>query len=618
VSEIEITGKSLEECLEKASTLAGLSKEEIKYELIQKGRKGFLGFFKKDYKIKVFFDKQEKVETQQKKEAELPKEEIEFSDLTDELKVDGFFKVDVREDGIYLAVFPPEGGGKPVNIHEVKKYLDEVEVVNANFGLVEIAVDEADGKPVKIAEYDTSVYHDAKLKVKILDKKMRATIEIIPPKPKCGKPITVELLRMELQKHKIVYGIDEAKLFDLAENPIYNKPIEIAHGLPPVDGEDAVINYSFTIKEKKLKPAELEDGRVDFHKLDFIVNVNKGEVLAEKIPPTPGTPGKNIFGETLKPKPGKDIKFVPGPNVKVSEDGLRIISEIDGQVIKEGNKVKVLPVLEIMSNVDYSTGDIDFIGTVIVNGNVLDDFKITAAGDIVIRKSVHGAILKAGRDIVINSGIIARDKGKLVAERDIRGKFVENAYLKAGNDVLITKAIMHSAVYAGKYVRVSDKKGLIVGGKIVAGKLIECHTIGSYMATKTELEVGISPETREKLVKVDEELSRQMKNLISLEKAIKLLKIKQNKNMLSEEKLKILKSSLEMYQKVKANIEELESQKAELEKQIEDAKGGEVRALTIIHPGVIVSIRKGVKHIKEPIKTAILVYEAGEIVTGVL
>ena len=69
--------------------------------------------------------------------------------------------------------------------------------------------------------------------------------------------------------------------------------------------------------------------------------------------------------------------------------------DISGHVILENDKIFVSNVLELV-NVDNSTGDIDYEGDVVVNGNVLAGFTVKATGDITVSGIVEGATVIAG------------------------------------------------------------------------------------------------------------------------------------------------------------------------------------------------------------------------------
>ena len=120
----------------------------------------------------------------------------------------------------------------------------------------------------------------------------------------------------------------------------------------------------------------------------LIKNVREGQRLVTLIPHTEGIPGKNVKGEEVPGKDGKKLALPKGKNVNITEDGLGLISTVDGEVKLLDGKVSVFSVYEVKKDVDNSTGNIRFNGKVVVMGNVLTGFIIEAEGDI----EVYGVV----------------------------------------------------------------------------------------------------------------------------------------------------------------------------------------------------------------------------------
>ena len=85
-----------------------------------------------------------------------------------------------------------------------------------------------------------------------------------------------------------------------------------------------------------------------------------------------------------------------------------------------GTIIEVVNTYVVNGDVDYSTGNIQFNGNVVINGTVPDGFEVKAEGDIVVMKIAESARLEAGRDIIIKGGVQGKGKGLVSAGRDIR------------------------------------------------------------------------------------------------------------------------------------------------------------------------------------------------------
>ena len=105
-------------------------------------------------------------------------------------------------------------------------------------------------------------------------------------------------VRKTLNDHGIVFG-----LIDLTEDDLVpGIPILAAIGREPEKGHDAQITY---IEKPEKKPVIREDGLADYYEMNFVTPVEEGDWLGEKIPPTDGKPGKDVFGNSVSRHAGK-------------------------------------------------------------------------------------------------------------------------------------------------------------------------------------------------------------------------------------------------------------------------------------------------------------------------
>lgn len=277
---------------------------------------------------------------------------------------------------------------------------------------------------------------------------------------------SVEDLESFLSSHNIRFGIQHDIVQRISSNPeeyFWNR-VPIAIGQPAVNGKDGRIVLTVDMEEDR-KPLEKEDGRVDYKELVRLHNVRKGQLIAKVIPAENGVSGRTVTGEELPFRAGKEAHFKVGKNVVVDQEETSMYSAIDGLVtLTDKGKINVFPVYEINGDVDYSTGNIDFVGTVVIRGNVLTGFTVKSAGDIRVVGGVEGAELISGGSIEITGGIIGYNKGLVSAGKNVKVSFIQDGNVVAGEDIIVSQSIMHSSIRAGRDVLCNGAKGLIVGG----------------------------------------------------------------------------------------------------------------------------------------------------------
>jgi hypothetical protein len=418
-----------------------------------------------------------------------------------------------------------------------------------------------------------------------------------------------------IREQGVRYGLLTDVIGKIAESPKHyvQKEILVAKGTSPTDGEDGEIRLVFDGHAEK-KPVEREDGKVDLREITRLPNVKKGQRIAVRIPAGHGKAGTNVLGESIPPKSGKEARWKLGKNVVTDSEQTSLYAVIDGIVsITDKDKLNVFPVYEVNGDVDYKIGNIDFVGTVVVRGNVLTGFRVKAEGDIRVYGGVEGAELTAGGSIHVRGGIIANNKGSVSAGHSVHCSFIQEGNVQAGEDIVVSQSIMHSQLRAGRNVICSGSKGLIVGGVIQAGESVVTRTIGNTMSTATVLEVGIRPELRNELSELKRKLKENEEQLDKAEKALQLLEQMAKTGQLTQDKLALrIKLSATKQNAAKEN-EELREQILNLEKKLDNTEWASVKVLSTIYGGARIVIGRYTRFVKEPVQRVTFRFSGGEI-----
>lgn len=454
----------------------------------------------------------------------------------------------------------------------------------------------------------------SKVAVSVSEDRMNAYLQLLDPDP--PEHVTSAALLELLQANGIVFGIVEQALTQFSAQPkqYVSTPLLAAKGVPAVNGQDGYIENLTSSEKKERKPLEQQDGKVDYRELMQLNNVTKGQLIARSVPPTKATPGTTVYGESVPGKDGKEARFKVGKNVVVDQEKTRMYAVIDGMVTQtEKGKLNVFPVYEVNGDVDYHIGNIDFIGTVVVRGNVLSGFKIKASGDIRITGGVEGAELTAEGSIDIASGIFAGNKGYVKAGVNVKSSFLQEANVYADQDVIVSQSILHSNVRAGKSVMCNGTKGLIVGGNVQAGELIVARTVGNTMSTATVLEVGVVPELRNDLQQLRASLRAVNENIDKSDKALHILDqmaaagtLAPDKQELRAKLLSTKRTSAEELAMIKERILELESSINEIDKARITVSG-------TVYSGTKVVIGRYTRFVKDPATRVVFQLQGGEI-----
>jgi len=525
------------------------------------------------------------------------------------------YSIEYKQDGVYLTVFTSTSFLDKVNENDILNHIARKKVHNYNANLISDAVKKSDGVPVKIAEAQDEVTIDTVIEAVTSQDKMQGFIIITAPEGG-GNPPTIEAIIRALHDKGIICGINEERIHQLLENPVYGASVLVAEGIPAKNGKNGEVRYLIDIRKDR-KPIIMEDGTGNYKEMNLIENITKDQKLAELIPPVMGQNGMNVVGTELKAVDGKPAVIPRGRGVYLSRDGQELFAEIDGQLMVVDGKINVFANYEVKADVDNSTGNIKFIGNVTVRGNVLSGFEIEAGGDIQIDGVVEAAVLKAAGNIVLRRGMVGGGKGCIIAGGDVIAKFVESSNIEVRGD-LKAEALMHCDIKCGNSIVLGGKKGLLVGGTARVGRLVDVKSLGSSLSTTTIVEVGVDPHLRERLKFLKSDIVNMEEGLTKSNQAIALLNRLKSAGPLNEEKQEILAKSTRAKFFYENKLMEYKREIAEIEEKLQHGANGKIKISGSAYPGVRVAIGNSMMYIKEEIKYCSLYSDGADIRVGSL
>jgi uncharacterized protein (DUF342 family) len=608
---IETAAPTLEAAVSEAALLLDVPVRRLEYEVTEKGSTGFMGAGKKDWKIRVY------------ERVYIAKEKIQKDIFSDEVAApvpviedkDGDAFVQLLSGEACLKITPPEGKGKRATEAMAMQALADRKVSNIDGGLVGKMVKEAAAVYTKVGEFEYRPASDSVATVEISTDEMKAYIQVLPPGPG-GGDISFEAYLSILKNNRVYHGIKEDFLRNFADRPVYREKVEAAEGTKPSDGRDAYIQYNFETDQTKVRLREGSNGRVDFKELNIIQNVVKDQPVARKLPPEKGVPGKTITAKPIPARDGKDIPLPLGKNVHSGADGVTIIADMNGQVILANGKINVEPVYTVQGDVNLKTGNIIFLGTVIVNGNVEDGFSVKAAGNIEVNGTVAKADLDADGDIIIHQGINAKSGGSVHAGRSLWARFIENAFVEAGNMVVASDGIINSQVDAASKIVCQGKRGHIMGGRLRATEEVNAKVLGNPTSgTETICEVGFDPKKKEEKEKLLAAKEAAMKELEDIKLNLQtLVNVKKQRKSLPEDKEANMKELMDRRQILLTDVKKADAaiQKTQMLMDSQTIRG-KVSAASKVYPGVRIVIRDIKDDVRTEHKAVTFVVENGLI-----
>lgn len=617
VRSVEVHADTLDEALADAAVQLNTKVSNLEYEVKEKGFDGFFGIAKRPWFITVYQNAESVAKSAKFKELQKSglmdmDEEIENIDR------DGEFFLHHFGTDICLKVNLPVGEGKPVNLADILNDIKRPDTVDFDENLIKkFAANGTGGVYETVGHYSRNPAADAIFVVDISKDELKATCTINPP-ALGGADVSHSQIETALKGQGVVAGISDEKIEALVDRPSYNVPVVVAEAVLPVDGRDAYIAYNFETDRSKMRAKEAANGQVDFKELNLIQNVVEGQPLAQKMLPERGKSGKTLFGRYLEAKNGKDINLPLGKNVTLDSDGRTILAACNGQVLLINDKINVEPIMEI-DGVNIKSGNITFLGTVIVNGNVEDGYNVKASGNIEVNGEVGASTLESDGDIIVSHGIVGRDECKILCGGSLWAKFIQNSRVEVEENVIVQDSIMNCEVSAQHRIILQGKRAQITGGHLFATETVFAKNIGSAGGgTETVIEVGIDPRAKHRLEDLREMQEKALKELDELELNIQTLEnTKKVRRVLPAEKEESLKRFNLRKNELSRENDEFNKEIEEILAHLRELKNiGKVYVSGTVYAGVKIFVRDEKDEVRANVKSVTFYYDEGFVRRG--
>lgn len=338
---------------------------------------------------------------------------------------------------------------------------------------------------------------DAYFEITVSDSRTKAYIKKIKEfDDNCPIPATTDILDLLRQK-QISYGILDDEAIGVWISNAFTEKIIIARGEKPVCGQDGKIEYYF--QTDFTNPGKInEDGTIDFRDRGDIPYVVKADLLAEKILPKESRPGVSVTGNPIPVEKAVDPIFIAGPGTELTEDGLGIRALIEGQPHRDAlGTISVNSDLIIPGDVDFSTGNIDFKGNIIVKGTIREGFIVRGINLTV--NEIQGAVIDLSGDLNVSAGVRS---SKISFHGNMYAKYLNYSIVKGFGNLVIQKEIFGSDILLSGSCQ--NPSGHIISSQISAKLGIEAGKIGSPVSKPCKLKVGVNNHTEILKNEIDE------------------------------------------------------------------------------------------------------------------
>jgi uncharacterized protein (DUF342 family) len=382
----------------------------------------------------------------------------------------------------------------------------------------------------------------------------------------------------------------------------------VAQGRPPVDGRDGKIvwlarRFCTANKNKVSEDREFSD----FFTMGLFENIELGAEIARIYKPAGGANGMDVQGNAIQSKPGKPVSIRWDKSIEIKTDPehdsySKLIAAVAGYIHDEGSAVSVRDTLTIPSNLDWAFGHIDFVGSVIIGGDVQKGFHIKSGGDITIKGSVLGeSILTSKRSISIRGSHYGTSAFPIAAGGDYSVGIAHGVSVTSGGTIFIEREARDCSFNVGHAVLAP--KASIVGGSVWCVHGVEVKTLGNEAGVTTIVELRNELEVTKEYRTLAASISKHEAALAALELHIgPYLKGRKRVPLLKKEFRVKISGLLQKYDSVVQSLDQLRQK----ERQMREAKpvqsDARVSVSGVVHAGVVLTSGEVRFEIKEDMK----------------
>jgi len=233
-----------------------------------------------------------------------------------------------------------------------------------------------------------------------------------------------------------------------------------------------------------------QTGAVDFRQHAENLSVDEGELIARVTMPVDGERGCDVFGKALVAGRARTVRIRAGSNVRKEEgdDGLLLFYAMkSGRIRWSMGNLDVDHEYNIMGDVGMKTGDIAHTGALVGTGDVQEGSKVDVDGDMDVRGIVEAADVRVGGNVKVGGGITGKKGHSMRVDGSLDAKYIIEGDIEVGGDVAVKVEIVHARVTTEGSLFIPG--GRIVGGEVLAGRLIQVGQAGSEGYTRTSISV---------------------------------------------------------------------------------------------------------------------------------
>jgi hypothetical protein len=361
--------------------------------------------------------------------------------------------------------------------------------------------------------------------------------------------------------------------------------VVVATAVPPCHGADGRVEWFIDAAGP-----DQHEGKIDYYQQTSFVFVTPGQRLGRLVPPTPGEDGCDVRGKVLPATPGKSAPLALHDSILQQADGT-LLAQQEGLLIRLPGSARISKRLEIAGHVDFSTGNIDFPGDVVVGKSIKDLFKVRAAGTLEVHDVIEAAEIHVSGDLIAHRGMAGRQRGSVEVGGDFHARYLDNVQGVIEKKLIVASETINCDLTI--YGNVDSPQAALIGGRLTVVGKADLGAVGSEAGAATQLILGSVPRLEARADELRRIVDRMTELRNKAEEERTLLE-KSSRRMTADHKERHTELSFEI-QRLGSNLAKALTCQQALMQEIERARTVDLTVRQCIHAESILVVR-GVHH----------------------
>lgn len=433
------------------------------------------------------------------------------------------------------------------------------------------------------------------LEARLTEDRLKLFLDLIPKTP---HHIAIDELLVALKEVAVPDVLDRGVLDDILKR--FNKGEEcrqrrIAKGTAAVNGVDGHILFLVKVLDGEVVLHADDRGRVSFADLNLFDNIKSGQTIARVYPPKAGKDGVDALGAVLPARHGEPAVVnldVSVQSSQASDAPYQLLkAQKEGYVSTDDGIIAIKDELNIKGDLDFRYGNIDFVGTVKISGDVLPGFVVSAKRGITIDGNVQQGTLRCSEgDIVVRGYARGGAGSRITCGGSLSLKIAHDVHAEVMGSITVAKESVDCHYLSQETF--SATEGRVVGGSLFTVCGAEAKVFGNDAELPTEIVIGSSVEVSSDFLKLEALIADH-------EKALELLRLNLGPLVENPARIAMLrgvhKAKMEQFlaklQQVKRGRDSLAQRREKMLAEGRSSAVVRVNVISQLYPGV--QIRRG-------------------------